>query len=97
MTTKLKALAVQAAVNARTWEFWRGFAVCLGKAVMAAGFFLLLIAGVGDMIKVVQDAIWDAGLLTRMVLTVPAFASPVAVVWATYRLFIWQCRCERVD
>ena len=39
MTTKLKALAVQAAVNAKTWEFWREFAICLGKAVMAAGFW----------------------------------------------------------
>ena len=97
MTTKLKALAVQTAVYARTWEFWREFAICLAKATMAAGFLLLLIAGVGDMTKAVQDAIADAGLLTRIILIGPAFASPVAVVWAAYRLFIWQCRCERDD
>ena len=97
MTTKLKALAVQAAVNAKTWEFWREFAICLGKAVMAAGFGLLLIAGVGDMTKAVQDAIVDIGLLPRIILIGPAFASPVAVMWVVYRLFFWQCHCERGD
>ena len=97
MTTKLKALAVQTAVYARTWEFWREFALGLAKPILAAGFFLLVLSGIGDMTKAVQDATVDAGLLTRIILIGPAFASPVAVVWAAYRLFIWQCRCERGD
>ena len=95
MTTKLKALAVLTTVHARTWEFWREFAICLGKAVMATGFGLLMMAGVGDMSKVVQDEIVDIGLFPRIILIGLVFAGPVAVVWAVYRLFIWQCHCER--
>ena len=97
MTTKLKVLAVQTAVYARTWEFWREFAICLAKMTMAAGFLILMISGVGDMTKAVQDATVDAGLLTRIILVGAAFASPVAVAWAAYRLFMWECRCERDD